>query len=70
MKHKSRFKFAVTAALTLSVMFSGVASATAPTIDANGGNNPAGSDTEGKIEGSGATFPWEQYKSWFTSFTD
>ena len=70
MKHKSRFKFAVTAALTLSVMFSGVANGTAPTIDVNAGNNPAGSDTEGKIEGSGATFPWEQYKSWFTSFTD
>jgi phosphate transport system substrate-binding protein len=69
-KHKSRFKFAVTAALTLSVMFSGVANGTAPTIDVNAGNNPAGSDTEGKIEGSGATFPWEQYKSWFTSFTD
>ena len=70
MKHKSRFKFAVTAALTLSVMFSGVANGTAPTIDVNAGNNPSGSDTEGKIEGSGATFPWEQYKSWFTSFTD
>ena len=70
MKLKSRFKFAVTAALTLSVMFSGVANGTAPTIDANAGNNPSGSDTEGKIEGSGATFPWEQYKSWFTSFTD
>jgi phosphate transport system substrate-binding protein len=69
-KLKSRFKFAVTAALTLSVMLSGVASATAPTISPNEGNNPAGSDTEGKIEGSGATFPWEQYKSWFTSFTD
>lgn len=70
MKLKSRFKFAVTAALTLSVMLSGVANATAPTIDANAGNNPAGSDTEGKIEGSGATFPWEQYKSWFSSYTD
>ena len=70
MKLKSRFKFVVTAALTLSVMLSGVASATAPTIDANAGNNPSGSDTEGKIEGSGATFPWEQYKSWMTSFTD
>jgi len=63
-KHKSRFKFAVTAALTLSVMLSGVASATAPTIDAASGA------TKGKIEGSGATFPWEQYKSWFSSFTD
>ena len=71
MKLKSRFKFAVTAALTLSVMLSGVASATAPTIDANaGGSGSTGGDTEGKIEGSGATFPWEQYKSWFTSFTD
>lgn len=68
MKLKSRFKFAITAALTLSVMLSGVASATAPTIDVNAG--PSGGDTEGKIEGSGATFPWEQYKSWFTSFTD
>ena len=64
MKLKSRFKFAVTAALTLSVMLSGVASATAPTIDAASGA------TKGKIEGSGATFPWEQYKSWFSSFTD
>lgn len=70
MKHKSRFKFAVAAALTLSVMFSGVANGTAPTIEVNAGNNPSGSDTEGKIEGSGATFPWEQYKSWMTSFTD
>lgn len=68
MKLKSRFKFAVTAALTLSVMLSGVASATAPTIDVNAGNG--GGDTEGKIEGSGATFPWEQYKSWFTDFTN
>lgn len=68
MKLKSRFKFAVTAALTLSVMFSGVASATAPTIDINAG--PSAGDTEGKIEGSGATFPWEQYKSWFTDFTN
>ena len=68
MKLKSRFKFAVTAALTLSVMLSGVASATAPTIDINAG--PGGGDTEGKIEGSGATFPWEQYKSWFTDFTN
>jgi phosphate transport system substrate-binding protein len=67
-KLKSRFKFAVTAALTLSVMLSGVASATAPTIDVDAG--PSGGDTEGKIEGSGATFPWEQYKSWFSSFTD
>ena len=68
MKLKSRFKFAVTAALTLSVMLSGVASATSPTIDINAG--PSAGDTEGKIEGSGATFPWEQYKSWFSSFTD
>ena len=68
MKLKSRFKFAVTAALTLSVMLSGVASATAPTIEVNAG--PNGGDTEGKIEGSGATFPWEQYKSWFTDFTN
>jgi phosphate transport system substrate-binding protein len=67
-KHKSRFKFAVTAALTLSVMLSGVANGAAPTIDINAG--PSAGDTEGKIEGSGATFPWEQYKSWFTSFTD
>ena len=68
MKHKSRFKFAVTAALTLSVMFSGVANGAAPTIDINAG--PSDGDTEGKIEGSGATFPWEQYKSWFTDFTN
>jgi phosphate transport system substrate-binding protein len=67
-KLKSRFKFAVTAALTLSVMLSGVANGTAPTIDVNAG--PSAGDTEGKIEGSGATFPWEQYKSWFASFTD
>ena len=68
MKLKSRFKFAVTAALTLSVMLSGVANATAPTIDINAG--PSGGDTEGKIEGSGATFPWEQYKLWMTDFTN
>jgi len=68
-KHKSRFKFAVTAALTLSVMLSGVANgAGEPTIEINAGAN--GGDTEGKIEGSGATFPWEQYKGWFSSFTD
>ena len=65
MKHKSRFKFAVTAALTLSVMLSGVANgAGEPTINADSGS------TKGKIEGSGATFPWEQYKSWFSTFTD
>jgi phosphate transport system substrate-binding protein len=67
-KLKSRFKFAVTAALTLSVMLSGVASATAPIISPNEGY--AAGDTEGKIEGSGATFPANQYKEWFSSFTD
>jgi phosphate transport system substrate-binding protein len=63
-KHKSRFKFAVTAALTLSVMLSGVANGTAPTIDAASGA------TKGSIQGSGATFPANQYKDWFSSFTD
>jgi phosphate transport system substrate-binding protein len=54
-------RVSITAALVLAIGISGVANGTAPTIDPN---------AAGKIEGSGATFPWNQYKDWFTSFTD
>lgn len=70
-KHKSRFRLAMTAALALSVMLGGTASATShPTISPNEGFGGGTADTEGKIEGSGATFPANQYKDWFSSFTD
>jgi len=54
-------RVSITAALVLAIGISGVANGTAPSIDPN---------AAGKIEGSGATFPWNQYKDWFTSFTD
>ena len=54
-------RVSITAALVLAIGISGVANGTAPSIDP---------DAKGKIEGSGATFPWNQYKDWFTSFTD
>ncbi len=54
-----RVSIALALALTMSV--SGVAYAADPTVDAN---------AAGKIEGSGATFPWNQYTDWFRSFTD
>ena len=54
-------RVSITAALVLAIGISGVANGAAPTIDPN---------ATGKIEGSGATFPWNQYKDWFTSFTD
>ncbi len=54
-------RVSITAALVLAIGISGVANGAAPTIDPN---------AAGKIEGSGATFPWNQYKDWFTSFTD
>ena len=54
-------RVSITAALVLAVGISGIANGAAPTIDPN---------AAGKIEGSGATFPWNQYKDWFTSFTD
>jgi phosphate transport system substrate-binding protein len=54
-------RVSITAALVLAIGISGVANAAAPSIDP---------DAAGKIEGSGATFPWNQYKDWFTSFTD
>jgi len=54
-------RVSITAALVLAIGISGVANGAAPTIDP---------DAKGKIEGSGATFPWNQYKDWFTSFTD
>ena len=47
-------------ALALTMSVSGVAYAAAPTIVAQ---------AAGKIEGSGATFPWSQYTKWFTNFT-
>ena len=51
----------IVAALTLTIAVSGITYAAAPAID---------SGAKGKIEGSGATFPWNQYKDWFSSFTD
>ena len=54
-------RVSITAALVLAIGISGVANADAPSIDA---------DAKGKIEGSGATFPWNQYTDWFRSFTD
>ena len=54
-------RVSITAALVLAIGISGVANGAAPTISPN---------ATGKIEGSGATFPWNQYKDWFTSFTD
>jgi phosphate transport system substrate-binding protein len=54
-------RVSITVALVLAIGISGVANGAAPTIDPN---------AVGKIEGSGATFPWNQYKDWFTSFTD
>jgi phosphate transport system substrate-binding protein len=54
-------RVSITAALVLAIGISGVANGAAPSIDAN---------ASGKIEGSGATFPWNQYTDWFRSFTD
>ena len=54
-------RVSITAALVLAIGISGVANGSAPSIDP---------DAKGKIEGSGATFPLNQYKDWFTSFTD
>ena len=54
-----RVSIALALALTMSV--NGVAYAADPTIDHS---------AAGKIEGSGATFPWNQYTDWFRSFTD
>ena len=54
-------RVSITAALVLAIGISGVANGSAPSISPN---------ATGKIEGSGATFPWNQYKDWFTSFTD
>ncbi|MGI9096077.1 MAG: hypothetical protein ACR2JL_02015, partial [Candidatus Limnocylindrus sp.] len=58
---KNRLRTSVVAALALTIAASGIAFAAAPSIDAG---------AKGKIEGSGATFPWNQYKDWFSSFTD
>jgi phosphate transport system substrate-binding protein len=54
-------RVSITVALVLAIGISGVANGAAPSIDAN---------AAGKIEGSGATFPWNQYTDWFRSFTD
>jgi len=54
-------RVSITAALVLAIGTTGVANGAAPSIDAN---------AAGKIEGSGATFPWNQYTDWFRSFTD
>jgi phosphate transport system substrate-binding protein len=61
MSFAKSIRVSITAALVLAIGISGVANATAPSIDP---------DAAGKIEGSGATFPWNQYKDWFASFTD
>ena len=58
---RTRLRTSVVAALALTIAVSGIAYATAPSVDAG---------AKGKIEGSGATFPWNQYKDWFSSFTD
>lgn len=55
-------RVSITAALVLAIGISGVANGAAPN-DINAG-------AAGKIEGSGATFPWNQYTDWFRSFTD
>ena len=47
-------------ALALTMSVSGVASAAVPTIQ---------NQASGKIGGSGATFPQNQYTKWFTNFT-
>jgi len=54
-------RVSITAALVLAIGISGVANGAAPSI---------GPNAKGKIEGSGATFPWNQYKDWFGSFTE
>lgn len=54
-------RVSIALALALTVSVNGVAYAADPTVDAN---------AAGKIEGSGATFPWNQYTDWFRSFTD
>jgi phosphate ABC transporter phosphate-binding protein len=54
-------RVSITVALVLAIGISGVANGAAPEINAG---------AAGKIEGSGATFPWNQYTDWFRSFTD
>jgi phosphate transport system substrate-binding protein len=61
MSFAKSIRVSITAALVLAIGISGVANGAAPSIDAN---------ASGKIEGSGATFPWNQYTDWFRSFTD
>ncbi|NQW56944.1 MAG: substrate-binding domain-containing protein [Chloroflexi bacterium] len=56
-----RLRVSIAFALALTMSVSGVAYAADPTIDHS---------AFGKIEGSGATFPWNQYTDWFRSFTD
>ena len=58
---RNRLRTSIVAALTLTIAVSGIVYAAAPSVD---------SGAKGKIEGSGATFPWNQYKDWFSSFTD
>ena len=56
MRNLTKFMTSLLAALVLATSLSGSASASAPTIDAG---------SVGKITGSGATFPWNQYTKWF-----
>lgn len=58
---KQRLSVFTATAIALSIATSGVVAAANPSVD---------SGAAGKIEGSGATFPWNQYKDWFSSFTD
>lgn len=56
MRNPTKIITSLLAGLVLVTSFTGSASAAAPTIDAG---------SVGKITGSGATFPWNQYTKWF-----
>lgn len=56
MRNLTKIMTSLLAGLVLATSLAGSASATAPTID---------SGSVGKITGSGATFPWNQYTKWF-----
>ena len=56
MRNLTKFMTSLLAGLVLATTLAGTAGATAPTID---------DGAKGKITGSGATFPWNQYTKWF-----
>ena len=56
MRNLTKIMTSLLAGLVLATSLAGSASATAPTID---------DGSVGKITGSGATFPWNQYTKWF-----